>query len=86
MVADRTEVGSRPRSRTAGHGEGGPSGRGGGWAERQTGSKQGLDTVAQRGLSRLHLGAGVGGASGQRKPEEVGAQTGLQALQRETGL
>lgn len=53
---------------------------------RQKGSKQGLDTAAQRGLIWLHLGAGMGGASGQRKPEEVGTQTGLQSRQQKMGL
>lgn len=71
MVADRTEVRSRP-SRTAGNREGGPSGQ-------QTGPGH-SDTEG----SYLASSGGRGGWG--IWPEEVGAQTGLQALQQEMGL
>lgn len=53
---------------------------------RQEDSKHGLDTAARRGITWLHLGAGEGGASGQRKPERWGAETGLHALRGKWGL
>lgn len=66
--------------------EGAARGRSGRLGRRPEEDKQGLDTVAQRGLTWLHLGAGLGGASGQRKPEGWGAETGLHALHREWGF
>lgn len=36
--------------------------------------EQGLEAAALRGLTWLHLGAGAGEASGQRKPEGVGCR------------
>lgn len=59
--------------------EGGPSGRVGGRAEGRRAMGQGPEAAAQKDLTWLHLGPGVGGASGQRKPERWGAERGFQA-------
>lgn len=66
--------------------EGGPSGRVGGRAEGRRAVGQGPEAAAQKDLTWLHLGPGVGGASGQRKPERWGAGIGLHYPQWGAGL
>lgn len=65
----------------------GPQAEVGGEDRWQEGSRQGPETVAWsgEGLSWLRRGAGAGGASGPRKPEEVRGRDGLSSLQQGMG-